>query len=916
MFRFILYLAALVLLKGASATNQTFTSSGEMDITSCPITYYGQKYDRVYIEQVELGNFGTQAILAIKTYSGYQDVDVGQPDRAVLHPSDMNQQLNESDCCVLNAVCSVTGSTVIDFVGRVQSVPDRCGYTLMQSSLFPGLTLLAVFQERRRKDVSFVDRLILQLEGVQISMEQSGRVLLDDKVLTLNNTAQVVHGVELSRDQTGVTAKISPFDYAVSILFDGYTTIIHMTVVCCVLSHSCEMQYDEAPDSTINCNATTKWCNLLKQAPFAACNKHINPEPFITACTNTLCKYPAVDGLKCQNLEAYARACNRHGNVKMESWRETTNCPAVPEAFCKDRFCSAHEFCGQRNVGEHSCLCRAIFASKYRSTDTFGEPTVCQQSSTSISLANCLLEDKSIDYSSLHLNDQACKGQMDNLTHMVMFKADGNNTCGMVVRANDSQVIYKNTISSRKTSATGLIHRHNGMVIDVSCFYNQPDVQTYVIDVQHSTSIQKITSGEWNYNLTMTAYTDPDRMNPIQSSNNIQMNQKIWVELKTDGLDERIVHVVTDSCWATDQPSPSGSLRYDLIIKGCPNPTDDTVKVEDNGMGTSNYFSFNTFQFSDMAGSVYLHCRLELCVMQDDACVPLNSSCEKPTQPANEALLIYVLLSLISVITVTLNLLVIISISHFRQLHCPTNLLILSLAVSDLLVGLLLMPVEIIYIEDCWFLGDVLCTVYYLIDYIITAASVANMVLISVDRYIAICDPLRYPTRVTKRRAQYCVCLCWIWSIIFRMVLLHDHLEEPGRSNSCFGECVVVINYAAGVADLVFTFIIPIVVIIVLYMRVFLVAVSQARAMRSHVAMASTAQRSGAVTVKKTEMKAARTLGFVILVFLCCFCPYYYPALAGEDTSIDASSASFEIWLAHFNSSVTLTEPWSVTDAI
>ncbi|XP_034417882.1 trace amine-associated receptor 13c-like [Cyclopterus lumpus] len=280
-------------------------------------------------------------------------------------------------------------------------------------------------------------------------------------------------------------------------------------------------------------------------------------------------------------------------------------------------------------------------------------------------------------------------------------------------------------------------------------------------------------------------------------------------------------------------------------------------------------------------------------------CFPqLNSSCEKPTHPHTETMLIYVLLSSISLITVALNLLVIISISHFRQLHSPTNLLILSLAVSDLLVGLLLMPVEIIYIEDCWFLGDVLCTLYYLVDYIITTASVANMVLISVDRYIAICDPLHYPTKVTKRRAQHCVCLCWIWSVIFRIILLHDHLEKPGRSNSCFGECVVVINYTAGVVDLVFTFIIPIFVIIVLYMRVFMVAVSQARAMRSHVA----ASTQRAVTVKKKEMKAARTLGFVILVFLCCFCPYYYPTLAGEDTSIDASSASFEIWLAHFNS--------------
>ncbi|XP_026151763.1 trace amine-associated receptor 8a-like [Mastacembelus armatus] len=285
-----------------------------------------------------------------------------------------------------------------------------------------------------------------------------------------------------------------------------------------------------------------------------------------------------------------------------------------------------------------------------------------------------------------------------------------------------------------------------------------------------------------------------------------------------------------------------------------------------------------------------------------DLCFPqLNFSCKKPKSPYTEAMLIYVLFSCISLFTVALNLLVIIAISHFRQLHTPTNLLLLSLAVSDLFVGFLLMPVETIYTEACWFLGDILCTVYYVIDYTITSASVANMVFISVDRYIAICDPLHYPTTVTKRRAQICVCLCWVCSVFYRLLILNDHLEHPGMSNTCFGECVVVINHNAGVVDLVFTFIIPIAIIITLYMRVFVVAVSQARAMRSHVA-AVKKQHSGTSTVKKAEMKAARTLGIVVVVFLICFCPYYYPTLTGEDTSVDAASVAFEIWLAHFNS--------------
>lgn len=90
---------------------------------------------------------------------------------------------------------------------------------------------------------------------------------------------------------------------------------------------------------------------------------------------------------------------------------------------------------------------------------------------------------------------------------------------------------------------------------------------TYVFTFSSSV-IQEISSGLWNYNLTMKAYTDSDRVEDIQSSTDIQLDEKIWVELKTDGLDEKMILVVTDSCWATNQPSPGGSLRYDLVING------------------------------------------------------------------------------------------------------------------------------------------------------------------------------------------------------------------------------------------------------------------------------------------------------------------------------------------------------------
>ncbi|XP_045915280.1 trace amine-associated receptor 13c-like [Micropterus dolomieu] len=286
----------------------------------------------------------------------------------------------------------------------------------------------------------------------------------------------------------------------------------------------------------------------------------------------------------------------------------------------------------------------------------------------------------------------------------------------------------------------------------------------------------------------------------------------------------------------------------------------------------------------------------ELCFQQ-----LLNTSCRKKTQHYAENIFLNILLSCISLFTVALNLLVIISISHFRQLHTPTNLLLLSLAVSDLLVGLLLMPVLILRIGGCWFLGSFICGLYYYTSFILTSASVGNMVLISVDRYVAICDPLCYPTRVTQKRVKICVCLCWACSVFYNGVILIDFLKEPDRYNSCYGECVVVINSVTGAADVMLTFVGPIVVIIVLYMRVFVVAVSQARAMRSHIAIVKL-QGSAGVTAKKSERKAARTLGVVVVVFLICFCPYFYPSLAGQDISTSVEFSIFGVWLLYCNS--------------
>ncbi|XP_015813429.3 trace amine-associated receptor 13c-like [Nothobranchius furzeri] len=300
-------------------------------------------------------------------------------------------------------------------------------------------------------------------------------------------------------------------------------------------------------------------------------------------------------------------------------------------------------------------------------------------------------------------------------------------------------------------------------------------------------------------------------------------------------------------------------------------------------------------------------------VNENELCFPNlhNSSCRRTTRPPSTSMLIYITLSSISVLTVILNMLVVISISHFKKLHSPTNFLLLSLAVSDFLVGFLI-SFQIIQMDGCWYLGDVMCAMYLVLDYFITAASIGTMVLISVDRYVAVCFPFYYFSKVTAERTKMCILLCWASALLFHCLLLKENLQNPGRFKTCYGECVVFLNYFEGFLDLFFSFIGPITVIIVLYSRVFVVAVSQARSMRSQVA-AVTLHGSVRFKAKKSEMKAAMILGVVVVVFLLCTCPYFCLVLAAQDVEVSASSVTFLLF--YFNSTLNpliyvLFYPW------
>ncbi|XP_046730114.1 trace amine-associated receptor 13c-like [Silurus meridionalis] len=264
----------------------------------------------------------------------------------------------------------------------------------------------------------------------------------------------------------------------------------------------------------------------------------------------------------------------------------------------------------------------------------------------------------------------------------------------------------------------------------------------------------------------------------------------------------------------------------------------------------------------------------------------LSDRCEHFSCPERSVspavyILLYVCSAAVVLLTVCGNLLVIISVLHFKQLHMPTNMLVLSLAVLDFFVGAFLMPLMLIWIiERCWIYGKSFCTIFWFIGGFLTIISIYNVALISVDRYLALSHPFFYMNRVSVRISCIVIVSDWFVLGIYILALLYFTGNFTG-SVMCPGECFITVTEVWSVIDLVITFIFPLSVIIILYSRVFLIAKKHATAIRelnNHTRPQTQKITSHSM---KSERKAAKVLGVLVSVFLACLLPYYIYSLLG-----------------------------------
>uniref|UniRef100_A0A1A8SMV1 Galanin receptor 2 n=1 Tax=Nothobranchius rachovii TaxID=451742 RepID=A0A1A8SMV1_9TELE len=134
-----------------------------------------------------------------------------------------------------------------------------------------------------------------------------------------------------------------------------------------------------------------------------------------------------------------------------------------------------------------------------------------------------------------------------------------------------------------------------------------------------------------------------------------------------------------------------------------------------------------------------------------------------------ETVLISLGFSLIFLLGIAGNSLVLAVLCRNGQMKTKTtNMFIFSLGVADLCFIVFCVPFQVtIYTLDQWVFGSVICKAVHFLIFLTMYASIFTLSAVSVDRYLAICYPLRSRHTRTPKNALTSICLVWVLALVF-----------------------------------------------------------------------------------------------------------------------------------------------------
>uniref|UniRef100_A0A0N5C1E9 G_PROTEIN_RECEP_F1_2 domain-containing protein n=1 Tax=Strongyloides papillosus TaxID=174720 RepID=A0A0N5C1E9_STREA len=164
------------------------------------------------------------------------------------------------------------------------------------------------------------------------------------------------------------------------------------------------------------------------------------------------------------------------------------------------------------------------------------------------------------------------------------------------------------------------------------------------------------------------------------------------------------------------------------------------------------------------------------------------------------------------------NTLVVLTVYNDQKLRSQRqNWLIVSLAIADLLVGLLVMPLTTAYeIIGAWKLGEILCEIWLALDVLFVTASILHICIISLDRYWSVTQPLKYPQNRTPLRMFLMIGIAWSVSLIICLPPIFGWRPQRKKESCALSDDIGYVLYSS-----LGSFFIPVIVLIFVYWKIY-----------------------------------------------------------------------------------------------
>ena len=185
---------------------------------------------------------------------------------------------------------------------------------------------------------------------------------------------------------------------------------------------------------------------------------------------------------------------------------------------------------------------------------------------------------------------------------------------------------------------------------------------------------------------------------------------------------------------------------------------------------------------------------------------------------------------LLTIWTIIGHIFILIAISTNKQLkqNGTSNILIGNLAFSDLLLGLTVLPFSATFDTfKIWTFGQLICDIWLSIDILCCTASIWGLLMIALDRYIATNHPIKY--RLQKKNIKIGLAYCsisWLISILISLgplAFYNTEFEDSFKSLNGTNDYICVLFHKPSfvVLSSIGSFYLPLVLMIILYLKVF-----------------------------------------------------------------------------------------------